>query len=96
MLTQKLNIYLENSKNTFTGFFRDKKSLLLLAILIIIFSGVFYFVYNNYIYSSSSKIRYKDIQYYTVCLLFSISANSSIFLFISYLPTLLRPLRWLR
>jgi thiol-disulfide isomerase/thioredoxin len=55
MLTQKLNIYLENSKNTFTGFFRDKKSLLLLAILIIIFSGVFYFVYNNYIKNNILK-----------------------------------------
>ena len=49
MLTQKFNNYLENSKNAFNGMLRDKKSVLLVIILIIIFSGVFYFVYNNYI-----------------------------------------------
>lgn len=55
MLTQKFNNYLENSKNTLTGIIRDKKSLLLITILIIIFSSVFYFVYNNYIKNSIIK-----------------------------------------
>jgi thiol-disulfide isomerase/thioredoxin len=55
MLTHKFNNYLENSKNALTGIIRDKKSLLLIAILIIIFSSVFYFVYNNYIKNSIIK-----------------------------------------
>jgi thiol-disulfide isomerase/thioredoxin len=55
MLTHKFNNYLENSKNALTGIINDKKSLLLIAILIIIFSSVFYFVYNNYIKNSIIK-----------------------------------------
>ena len=55
MLTQKFNNYLENSKNTFNGIVRDKKSLLLITILIIIFSSVFYFVYTNYIKNNIIK-----------------------------------------
>ena len=49
MFNHKFNIYLENSKNTVNGIIKDKKSLLLIAILIIIFTSVFIFVYNKYI-----------------------------------------------
>jgi len=55
MLTHKFNNYLENSKNALTGIIKDKKTLLLIIILAIIFSGVFYFVYNNYIKNSIIK-----------------------------------------
>jgi len=55
MLTQIFNIYLENLKDAFNGIVRDKKLLLLVAILIIIFSGVFYFVYTNYIKNNIIK-----------------------------------------
>ena len=49
MFTQIFNNYLENLKDIFNRIIRDKKSLIVLVILIIIFSSVFYFVYNNYI-----------------------------------------------
>jgi thiol-disulfide isomerase/thioredoxin len=55
MFIQNFNIYLENLKNAFNGILRDKKSLLLITILIIIFSGVFYFVYTNYIKNNIIK-----------------------------------------
>jgi thiol-disulfide isomerase/thioredoxin len=55
MLTHKFNNYLENSKNALTGIIEDKKTLLLIIILAIIISGVFYFVYNNYIKNSIIK-----------------------------------------
>lgn len=55
MLRRNFNNYLENSKNAFNGIVRDKKSLLFVTILIIIFSGVFYFVYNNYIKNNIIK-----------------------------------------
>jgi len=55
MLTHKFNNYLENSKNALTGIIKDKKTLLLIIILAIIISGVFYFVYNNYIKNSIIK-----------------------------------------
>lgn len=55
MLTQKMNNYLENSKNTLNGIISDKKSLLLVAVLIIIFTSVFIFVYNNYIKNIITK-----------------------------------------
>jgi thiol-disulfide isomerase/thioredoxin len=55
MLTHKFNNYLENSKNALTGIIKDKKTLLLIIILAIIISGVFYFVYNNYIKNSIMK-----------------------------------------
>ena len=59
MFNHKFNIYLENSKNTVNGIIKDKKSLLLIAILIIIFTSVFIFVYNKYImyYRTISKIN---------------------------------------
>jgi thiol-disulfide isomerase/thioredoxin len=55
MLTHKFNNYLENSKNALTGIIEDKKTLLLIIVLAIIISGVFYFVYNNYIKNSIIK-----------------------------------------
>jgi thiol-disulfide isomerase/thioredoxin len=55
MLTHKFSNYLENSKNALTGIIKDKKTLLLIIILAIIISGVFYFVYNNYIKNSIIK-----------------------------------------
>ena len=41
MLSQKFNNYLENSKNSFNGIIRDKKTLIMVVILIIIFLIVF-------------------------------------------------------
>ena len=55
MLTQNFNNYLENFKNSFNEIFRDKKSMLLVTILIIIFTIVFIFVYNTYIKNSITK-----------------------------------------
>ena len=55
MLSQKFNNYLENSKISFNGFIRDKKSLILITILIIIFTLVFFFIYNTYIKNFITK-----------------------------------------
>jgi thiol-disulfide isomerase/thioredoxin len=55
MINQKINNYLENSKDMVNGIFRDKKLILLIVILIIIFTIVFFFVYNNYIKNFISK-----------------------------------------
>ena len=43
MLSQKFNNYLENSKDSFNEIIRDKKTLILVAILSIIFITVFFF-----------------------------------------------------
>ena len=55
MLSQKFNNYLENSKDSFNEIIRDKKTLILVAILSIIFITVFFFVYNKYIKNFITK-----------------------------------------
>ena len=49
MFKHKLNTYLENSKNLLYRITYDKKQLLFVTILVIIFIIVSVFVYNNYI-----------------------------------------------
>ena len=49
MLKHNFNTYLENSKNMLNRISYDKKQLLLVSILVIIFIIVSVFVYNNYI-----------------------------------------------
>ena len=73
VIQQELNNYLENIKNAFYGIyevFRDKKSRLFIAILIIIFTSAFVFVYKTYIskehslnreFIDSSKNTTKDV-----------------------------------
>ena len=60
VIQQELNNYLENIKNAFYGIyevFRDKKSRLFIAILIIIFTSAFVFVYKTYISKEHSLNR---------------------------------------
>ena len=54
---QQLNNYLENIKNAFYKITRDKKSILFIAILIIIFTSAFVFVYKTYISKEHSLNR---------------------------------------
>ena len=70
MIRQQFNNYLENSKDAFFEIIRDKKSMLFIAILIIIFTCAFVFVYNTYIskehslnreFIDSSKNTTKDV-----------------------------------
>ena len=49
MLKQNLDSYLENSKNFLNRITYDKKQILFITILVIIFIIVLVFVYNNYI-----------------------------------------------
>ena len=57
MIQQQLNNYLENIKDAFYGTIRDKKSMLFIAILIIIFTSAFVFVYKTYISKEHSLNR---------------------------------------
>ena len=67
---EQFNNYLENFKDGFFETIRDKKSMLFIAILIIIFTTAFVFVYNTYIskehslnreFIDSSKNTTKDV-----------------------------------
>ena len=67
---EQLTNYLENFKDGFFEIIRDKKSMLFIAILIIIFTTAFVFVYNTYIskehslnreFIDSSKNTTKDV-----------------------------------
>lgn len=63
MFNKLFNLYLENFKNTFDKIFKDKKLMLLVGLISIIFIIILFFIYNNFIKDFINKNHVLNKEY---------------------------------
>ena len=63
MFNKLFNLYLENFKTLFDKIFKDKKLMLLVGLLSIIFIIIFFFIYNNFIKDFINKNHVLNKEY---------------------------------
>ena len=63
MFNKLLNLYLENFKTLFDKIFKDKKLMLLVGLLSIIFIIILFFIYNNFIKDFINKNHVLNKEY---------------------------------